>query len=225
MKRFLQIVLLLFVIQFLTSCNQKAKSNSETKKTTVSNETKPVGGGCDGCEIMYIDMPTNLSSVDTSLGWTERGQKLIVTGKVYQLNGTTPAPNVIIYYWQTDNNGLYSPTNSMNEKAKRHGRIRGWVKTDTNGKFTIYTIRPAPYPNDNLPAHIHLAIKEPDVDTEYYTDELVFDDDKLLTIEKRKAAENRGGSGILKISQSNGIQRAEHIIVLGRNIPNYPKTL
>ena len=48
------------------------------------------------------------------------------------------------------------------------------------GKYTIRTIRPSPYPNDILPAHIHLSIKEPDVAHEYYTDEINFDDDKLL---------------------------------------------
>jgi protocatechuate 3,4-dioxygenase beta subunit len=222
MNRILYIGLLATFFNFLTSCNGQTKSNSTAPQNT--DTKKLVGGGCDGCEIMFVGMPTNISSVDTSAGWTEKGQKLLVTGKVYKVDGKTPAPNVIIYYWQTDNNGYYSPNQGMDEKAKRHGHIRGWVKTDENGNYSIYTIRPAPYPNETIPAHIHTSIKEPSIDNEYYIDEFVFDDDKLLTGEKRKALENRGGSGILRILLKNDLQIAEHDIVLGLNIPNYPNS-
>lgn len=207
---------------FLTSCNGPTSSNAITTSKTETKEL--VGGGCDGCELMYVGMPTNINSVDTSAGWTAKGQKLLVTGKVFKLDGKTPASNAIIYYWQTDNNGLYSPKQGMDEKAKRHGHIRGWVKTDENGKYSIYTIRPAPYPNETIPAHIHTSIKEPNIDNEYYIDEFVFDDDKLLTGEKRKALENRGGSGILRVLLKNDLQIAEHDIILGLNIPNYPNS-
>ncbi len=222
MKGLYQIGFLIVLCNFLTSCNGQTNSNAVPTSKTETKEF--VGGGCDGCEIMFVGMPTNIKSADTSAGWTEKGQKLLVTGKVFKLDGKTPASNVIIYYWQTDNNGLYSPKQGMDEKAKRHGHIRGWVKTDENGKYSIYTIRPAPYPNENIPAHIHTSIKEPNIDNEYYIDEFVFDDDKLLTGEKRKALENRGGSGILRVLLNNDLQVAEHDIILGLNIPNYPNS-
>ena len=168
-------------------------------------------------------MPKTINSIDSSAGWTEKGQKLLITGIAYKIDGKTPAPNVVIYYWQTDNNGYYSPKEGMDEKAKRHGHIRGWVKTDQNGKYSIYTIKPAPYPNENIPAHIHISVKELDIDNEYYIDEFIFDDDKLLTSNKRKALENRGGSGILRVLNAGDLQIAEHNIVLGLYIPNYPK--
>ena len=211
---------LLCVCSIFISCNGQI---SENKQMTTQ---ELVGGGCDGCELMYVGMPNIISSVDTSPGWNEKGQKLIVTGTVFHLDGKTPAPNVIIYYWHTDNNGYYSPKIGMDEKAKRHGHIRGWVKTDSNGKYTIKTIRPAPYPNDVLPAHIHLSIKEPDIETEYYTDEINFDDDKLLIPHfKRYPQENRGGSGVVRILLKDSLQIAEHDIILGLNIPNYPKKI
>ena len=198
--------------------------NGQTKHKPKNESNKIVGNGCDGCELMYIGMPKNISSIDTSSGWNEKGQKLIITGTTFQLDGKTPAPNVVIYYWQTDNNGYYSPKAEMDEKAKKHGHIRGWVKTDANGKYTIKTIRPAPYPNDILPAHIHLSIKEPDIENEYYTDEINFDDDKLLIPHLKKyRQENRGGSGITRILLKDSLQIAEHDIILGLNIPNYPK--
>ena len=42
--------------------------------------------------------------------------------------------------------------------------------------------------------HIHISIREPEIKNEYYIDELVFDDDPLLTTAKRAALENRGGT-------------------------------
>ncbi len=56
-------------------------------------------------------------------------------------------------------------------------------------------------------------------------DEFVFDDDKLLTGEKRKKLPNRGGSGILRGFKKGDLQIAEHNIILGLNIPNYLETI
>ena len=210
--------------QFQTSCKAQIKPTNQNQQTSEMDTAKIVGGGCDGCEIMFVDIPTNINSSDTSAGWTENGQKLLVAGTVYKLDGRTPAQNVIIYYWQTDNDGLYSSKQGMNVKARPHGHIRGWIKTDKNGKYAIYTVRPAPYPNGALPAHIHLSIKEPDVDHEYYPDDINFDDDKLLLpYLKKHPQENRGGSGIVRVLLNGKTQIAEHDIILGLNIPNYSK--
>jgi protocatechuate 3,4-dioxygenase, beta subunit len=222
MKRFIHFGFFVFLFNCLTGCTGQTKTNTPAQNQ--SNTKKVIGGGCDGCEIMYVGMPVNIAAVDTSAGWTKKGQQLLVTGKVYKIDGKTPAPNIVIYYWQTDNNGYYSPIKGMDEKAKPHGHIRGWVKTDESGNYAIYTIKPAPYPNDTIPAHIHLSIKEPNIDQEYYIDDFIFDDDKLLTGKKRKALENRGGSGVLRVLISGALQIAEHNIILGLNIPNYPET-
>ena len=222
MKKTIKIIILIALVSTLTNCNGQIKSDK--KQTELKTDRKKlVGGGCDGCELMYVGMPKNIISIDTSAGWSEKGQKLLITGTVYKLGGKIPAPNVIIYYWQTDNNGYYSPKEGMDEQAKRHGHIRGWVKSDENGKYSIYTIRPAPYPNDDMPAHIHTSIKEPNIEDEYYIDEFVFDDDILLTGKKRKALENRGGSGVLRVLIDKDYQVAENNIILGLNIPNYPE--
>ena len=169
-------------------------------------------------------MLENIKSIDTSAGWTQKGQKLLVTGTIYKLDGKTPAPNVILYYYHTDINGVYAGKQGLDSRVVRHGYIRGWVKSDANGKYSIYTVRPAPYPNTNFEAHLHPSIKEPNIAKEYYIDEFVFDDDKLLTGEKRKKLPNRGGSGILRVLISGDLQIAEHNIILGLNIPNYPET-
>ena len=66
------------------------RGQSQQRGSDAGNN-KLVGGGCDGCELMYVDMPTDINAIDTSLGWEEPGQKLLITGIVYQRDGRTPA--------------------------------------------------------------------------------------------------------------------------------------
>ncbi len=219
MTKSFSVFLLLFV---LVSCQSKSQQKQPTADRR--SPTALVGGGCDGCERMYLEMPAVILPTDTSYGWPTARTKLIVTGTVYQNDGRTPAPNVIVYYWQTDERGYYSNNPELSGLANtRHGSRRGWMKTGADGKYTLYTNPPAAYPNRDIPAHIHLAIKEPDLADEYYVDELVFDDDPLLTTAKRKALENRGGSGVMRPREERGFLVAEHDIILGLHIPNYPE--
>lgn len=219
--KILHFIILFPFISILTNCNGQNKTDTKQTRVNVENK-KLVGGGCDGCELMYVGMPKNIKSIDTSAGWTEKGQKLLLTGTVYNLGGRIPAPNVVVYYWQTDNNGYYSPKEGIDEQAKQHGHIRGWVKSDENGNYSIYTIRPAPYPNEGMPAHIHLSIKEPNIENEYYA-ELYFDDDPLYLKHKKKYGKlDRAGTELLRVLLDKKVQVAEHNIILGLNIPNYP---
>jgi protocatechuate 3,4-dioxygenase beta subunit len=218
-KESLTWLLLLF---FAIGC--KGQTGSSENNTHSIQKKGVVGGGCDGCELMYVGIPEVINATDSSAAWhEEKGQKLLLTGTVFQPGGKTPAPNIIIYYWHTNDEGYYAADSKTDPKTSIHGRLRGWVQSDQNGKYSIYTIRPAPYPNENLPAHIHLSIKEPDIENEYYTDDIVFDDDKLLIpYYKKYPPENRAGSGIVRVLLKNELQIAEHDIILGLNIPNYP---
>jgi protocatechuate 3,4-dioxygenase beta subunit len=99
--------------------------------------------------------------------------------------------------------------------------LRGWVKTNESGDYKFTTIKPAPYPSRDNPAHIHPIVKEPDKN-EYYIDEYLFDDDPLLTQEKRAKLENRGGSGIIHlVKRDDGLWTGQRNIILGLNIPDY----
>lgn len=222
MKLIIQLGLFVILISFLTSCNRQIKHDNHTHNVTKADMEKIVGGGCDGCELMYVGMPEEIFSEHTGIGWTEGNQKLMLTGKVLQLDGKTPTPNVIIYFWHTDDNGLYSSNEQTPEQAKEHGKLRGWVKSDENGNYTIKTSRPAAYPNLDMPQHIHLSIKEPDIQNEYYAD-LYFDDDPLYLKHKKKYGnQDRAGTEILRVLLDKEIQVAEHNIILGLNIPYYP---
>ena len=111
----------------------------------------------------------------------------------------------------------------MDQRARRHGYIRGWVQSDEQGRYSIYTLRPASYPNSNIPAHIHVSVKEARFKYPYYIDAFEFDDDALLTKSERQQRSNRGGSGIVRVLQDGNFQVATHNIILGLNIPHYPK--
>lgn len=203
-------------IIFFFSCNGQVHT---TKPTSI------VGGACENCDLIFESMPVTLKSSDTSAGWFEKAQKLIITGKVFQADGKTPAAGVIVYYWHTDSKGLYSRKPGLSNKALQHGYLRGWVKSDVEGNYAIHTLRPAPYPKDIIPAHIHLLIKEQDIPNPYYTDDLVFDEDPLLLANfKKYPPKNRAGSGILRVLIKSNVQIAEHDIILGLNIPNHPAT-
>jgi protocatechuate 3,4-dioxygenase, beta subunit len=165
---------LTWLLIFLVVFGCKGQTGNTENRTSPSQRNSVVGGGCDGCELMYIGIPKEISATDTSAGWyEEKGQKLLLTGTVFQPGGKIPASNIIIYYWHTDTEGYYTADIKIDPKAKSHGRLRGWVKTDQDGKYSVYTIRPAPYPNEDLPAHIHLSIKEPYIDNEYYSDDCI----------------------------------------------------
>jgi protocatechuate 3,4-dioxygenase beta subunit len=220
MNFYLNLVIFICITNLLISCHGQ---NIHSSGKINSPEGSPVvGGAFENGEFMYIGMPDVINEVDTSAGWSQDGQKLLITGTIFKTDGITPAPDVILYYYHTDVNGYYSDKAQLDKRVLRHGYIRGWVKSDDNGKYAIYTVRPGSYPNTDFEAHIHPTIKEPGINNEYYIDEYVFDDDPLLTLEKRKLLPNRGGSGILKVVQQGNLQLATRDIILGLNIPNYP---
>jgi len=224
MNKLLNISLSILLLNFLTSCNGQTKSG-DNKAT---NKAGNVGGAFENREFTYYGIPKTISPTDTSSGWNQNGQKLLLTGVVYQIDGKTPASNVLLYYYHTNTEGKYvhkpEERRSMppNELGQTHGYFRGWVKTDSLGRYFIYTVRPGVYPTKDAPAHVHITVKEPNDIKEYYIDDFVFDDDKLVNTEFRNKMENRCGSGVLRLVNKEDLFIGERNIILGLNIPNYP---
>lgn len=155
---------------------------------------------CEGCEAIHEHPFEDLSWQTVIPPEGEPGDPLLLSGIVYERDGTTPAPGVVIYAHHTNAAGVYPPAEGATGWARRHGYLRGWVKTDAQGRYQFRTIRPASYPNSEAPAHIHLIIKEPD-HREYWIDDVVFEGDPYVTASRRQRQHPRGGSGVITLTR------------------------
>jgi protocatechuate 3,4-dioxygenase, beta subunit len=204
---------LALLITSLMACSQAPPQNQ--------NADRSVGGNCEGCEAALEYGSRTLNATDTLPDYNETGPKLIVTGTIYKKDGKTPAPNIILYIYHTDQDGKYSTKGNETGWGKRHGYIRGWIKTGADGRYAFYTLRPASYPGGENPAHIHPVIKEPGL-TPYWIDEYLFDDDPILKASERNQQEKHGGNGIIVLTKNkDGISVMKRDIILGLNIPGY----
>lgn len=206
LKNNLSILLMLLMCTIYTSCK--------------GQNLRMVGGPCEGCEAIYEYGNKLLTSVDTLPEFENNEPKMKVTGFVYKKGTRTPAENVIVYIYHNNRQGVYQTKGDEKGWAKRHGYIRGWVKTGKDGKYTFYSFRPGSYSDRSEPEHIHITIKEPTTN-EYYLDEYFFADDPLLKQSFIKKLPKRGGSGIVTPVMEGGILVIKRDLLLGENIPDY----
>jgi hypothetical protein len=86
---------------------------------------------------------------------SEPGTPLVIHGRVLGADGKTPLPGVVVFAYQTDRGGVY------NARGESGWRLRGWARSDAQGRFEFRTIRPGSYPGTRNPAHVHLTIEGP----------------------------------------------------------------
>jgi len=205
------LLLALFIVTLCTSSCAQKRSGTDIR----------VGDRCEDCEAIY-ESPVPFEQLPNMVwlsDWEQKGRKLAVNGTVFRPDGSRAA-NVVIYIYHTDSTGVYPTKGDEKGIAKKHGYLRGWMKTNDLGEYKFFTLRPGSYPEGNNPAHIHAIIKEPGK-TEYWIDDYLFDNDPLLGEKERKKLQNRGGNGILAIKGVGNMVKAERNIYLGKNIPNY----
>lgn len=142
--------------------------------------------------------PKNIASVGRIAAAGEPGIPLIVHGRVLQSDGVMPAPGVIVFAYQTDADGVY------NRAGQRGWRLKGWARSDANGRFELRTIRPGSYPRSQIPAHIHVTIDAPSVPRRWMR-EIEFADDPHVQ-DQRKA---------FPVVVRNGVQHVEYVIRIG----------
>lgn len=169
-----------------------------------------IGGPCQGCEFVFDDLPENLAALARIAPAGEPGAPMVIEGVVTTAGGAV-ARDVIVYAYHTDAQGIYPPGRNA------HGRLRGWARTDAQGRYRFDTIRPGHYPGRDVAEHVHMHVIEPGVGT-YYLENLEFEDDPL---QSGRAGHQRGGRGLMRPSRRNGVWHARRDIVLGRNIPDY----
>lgn len=140
----------------------------------------------------------------------EPGERMVVTGRVVGADGRTPLRDVSIYVYQTDRDGIYSkPVNDS-----RTPRLRGYMRTDAEGRYEFSTIKPGSYPNTRNPAHIHYVVNAPGLKERIF--EIVFAEDPLVDqrIRERAAMEDSGFSIRPLARDAEGVWRCTQDIQL-----------
>ena len=101
------------------------------------------------------------------------GQVALMHGRITDLITKKPIANAVFDMWQASSNGKYDFQDPENQSDNN---LRGKFRTDADGKYSLYCLRPTPYslPTDgpagvllNLldrhpmrPAHIHLMVSQ-----------------------------------------------------------------
>jgi len=208
------VYLLVFVIQAI-ACGQ-VSSNGKVGSYGGSQVQKD---SCDSPDAdincSFLHMPSSLNNVLSMAGQDEPGERMVISGTIYKSDGKTPSPNVVLYAYQTDSKGYYSKSGNEQGAQKWHGHLHGWCKTDENGRYEIRSIRPAPYPSNTMPAHIHMAVKEPHSKQPYHITDFVFKDDRMVDDRYLKSINQKyGGTGIVDLKKANSIWTGKRDISL-----------
>ncbi|HEX5050324.1 MAG TPA: hypothetical protein VFZ65_01000 [Planctomycetota bacterium] len=136
--------------------------------------------------------PTVLHSAGRIAPIGETGTPLVIHGRVLRANGLLPAPDVVVFAYHADATGRYDAPSA----GPHSWRLRGWVRTDADGRFSFATIRPAPYPSNRVAAHVHLALEGPDVPQQFSG--ILFAGDPLLTADELRKSNDAGRFGSVR---------------------------
>jgi len=154
---------------------------------------------------LMAEIPGDVSSTMSLAKADEPGERLTITGKVFMRDGTTPATGVVIYAYQTNAGGMYAKHGHEDREsfAWWHGRLRGFAKTDAEGKYIISTIKPGSYPDSTEPAHIHAMMLQVPNEPQFYPnyiDDFLFEGDPHLTDAYWARHERYGGKRFAPLS-------------------------
>lgn len=143
---------------------------------------------------------------DKDLSWSavlspkdEPGEALVVSGTVFGPDGKTPVPGARVYVYHTDIKGYY---NDPPARGSDNPRLRGWMKTNAEGKYEYRTIKPGPYPSSRIPAHIHYVVTAPGFKERVF--EIVFDGDPYITDEIRADAKREFSAFAIRRLERDG---------------------
>ena len=163
---------------------------------------------------IYDYAELHLNNTDTIPDYDSKLNKLKITGTIYESDGLTPAKDVILFVEQPNENGDFD---LRKENDKRYVNHRGWVKTDADGHYTLYTFVPGGDRRYKQLQQIFPVIKESSK-PEYQIETYLFDEDPLLTKACRKKINKKGDpSRILKLKKEGGLLVAQRDIVLNSN--------
>jgi protocatechuate 3,4-dioxygenase, beta subunit len=144
----------------------------------------------------------------------EPGPPMVLSGVVYQKDRWTPAQDVILEIYHTDSTGVYNrdpdPAN-----AENNPRLKCSLKTDSQGRYEVRTVRPGAYPGGRGPAHIHIRVRAKGHAEALVT--LTFSGDRALTPEdyRRHGSDSLFSTIRPVVRDSAGVFRVRKDIQLG----------
>jgi len=149
--------------------------------------------------------PARLTSVARIAPENEPGTPLVISGRVFQSDGRTPAAGITVFAYHTDARGHYDVPSA----GAHSWRLKGWAVTGADGRFEFRTIRPASYPNATVPQHVHMFIEGPSLPRRTAT-ELEFDDDPKMTAAQRERSRGAGiFGGVRPVTNRNGVDHVD----------------
>lgn len=192
---------------FVISCKYASPSQkTESELSLIKKNAMPSGAEGRGA----IDAPDDVSWRTVLSKKSDKDEAMIISGTVFQPDGKTPAPNVLIYFYHTDSEGYYGRQGEV-----RDGHFRGWLLTDTQGRYEFQSIKPAPYPNRTEAAHVHMTLtgrnfKEDSINS------ILFEGDSFIKEQERNSAGKWGEfNPILKLEKgADGVLRGKRDIRL-----------
>ncbi|MFQ5504386.1 MAG: protocatechuate 3,4-dioxygenase [Planctomycetota bacterium] len=141
------------------------------------------------------DAPEELSWSTVLAGLTEPGEPLVMRGCILNQDGK-PASGVLLYVYHTNAEGVYPRAGGERGNGRRHDHLRGWMRSDAQGRYLFRTIRPGPYPGRDSPAHIHATVTRQG-GRERWVDSYWFAGDPYIAREQLARREGRGGPGAI----------------------------
>ena len=99
-------------------------------------------------------VPANAPSSGAMSPAGEPGSPLTVSGVVVSADGK-PIRGASLYAYQTDAEGYYG-VKPASDSA--NPRLKVFLRTDTDGRWSFTTIRPGSYPSSKAPGHIHFEV-------------------------------------------------------------------
>jgi protocatechuate 3,4-dioxygenase beta subunit len=193
----------------LINCKSSAQAqkNENELLSLIKKNAAPAGAEGMGA----INAPADVSWKTALARKSDRDEPMIISGTVYERDGKTPAPNVLIYFYHTDSEGYYGRGGG----EPKHGHFQGWLLTGARGRYEFSSIKPAVYPVRKFAAHVHMTITGKNC-REDWIDSILFADDRLISAEERNQAGKRGGfNPILTLEKgADGVLRSTRDIQL-----------
>ena len=213
-------------IQFLTEIGQKCTDKrqefilmSDTLGVSMlidAINNRKVEGATESSVLgpYYRESAPELAS-GQSINMTKEGELIQVSGHVSDQKHA-PIKGAILDVWQTAPNGLYD----VQDTKQPDMNLRGKFRTDANGRYLFYTVKPASYPiptdgpvgkmlsglswHPNRPAHIHFIVSAKGFKS--VTTQLFIDGDPYLESDAVFAVK---GSLVAKIVSRDGASSKE----------------